>query len=222
MRNPLRDEGSAFHLVLGTLAAAAAVALASWADVRLGVGVLAAVLALALVALRGAASVTEAPRAGLGDGVNRVLVIANETVRDGELLAVVRERVGASGRALVVAPALNTRLRTWTSDEDGARAEARRRLTQSIALLRDSGVDVSGMVGDGSPVQAAEDALHLFPADEIVVSTHPPGRSNWLESGVVEAIERRLGLPVTHVVVDAEPVSPSGHRRSRRRSLSLH
>lgn len=222
MRNPLRDEGTAFRLVLGTLGAAAAVALASWADVWLGVAVLGVVLVLGLLALRGAVTAETAPRAGLGDGITRVLVLANETVRGDELLAAVRERVGSRGRALVVAPALNSRLRTWTSDEDGARMEAQRRLTQSISLLRDSGVAVSGMVGDSNPVQAAEDALRLFPADQIVVSTHPPGRSNWLENGVVESLERRLGLPVTHVVVDEDPGAAPDRRRARLRSLSLH
>ena len=41
-----------------------------------------------------------------------------------------------------------------------------------------------------------------FPADEVVVSTHPPGRSNWLELGVVAEARLRFDVPVTHVVVD--------------------
>jgi GABA permease len=53
-------------------------------------------------------------------------------------------------------------------------------------------------------VQAVEDALRLFGADEIVVSTHPEGRSHWLERGVVEALRQRYDVPVTHVVVDLE------------------
>jgi GABA permease len=53
-------------------------------------------------------------------------------------------------------------------------------------------------------VQAVEDALRSFPADEIVLSTHPPGRSNWLERGVVVAVRERFDVPVTHVVVDLE------------------
>ena len=44
----------------------------------------------------------------------------------------------------------------------------------------------------------------MFPADEIVVSTHPPGRSNWLEHGIVERAGERFDLPITHVVVDLE------------------
>jgi hypothetical protein len=60
------------------------------------------------------------------------------------------------------------------------------------------------MVGDADPLQAAADALRVFPADELVVATHPEGRSNWLARGVVERARRRFGLPVVHVVVDRD------------------
>ena len=61
-----------------------------------------------------------------------------------------------------------------------------------------------GAVGDSNPVQAIEDALAEFPADEIVISTHPPERSNWLEKKTVERARERFDLPITHVVVDLE------------------
>jgi hypothetical protein len=38
-----------------------------------------------------------------------------------------------------------------------------------------------------------------------VISTHPPGTSNWLERGVVDAARARFDVPVTHVVVGAAP-----------------
>ena len=103
---------------------------------------------------------------------------------------------------LLVCPALNSKLRTWTSDEDGARAAAQERLDECLSRLGDAGVTARGEIGDGDPLQALEDALRTFPADEIVVSTHPPGRSNWLEQGVVENARMRFDVPVTHVVVD--------------------
>ena len=103
---------------------------------------------------------------------------------------------------LLVCPALNSKLRTWTSDEDGARSAAQARLDASLARLSELGVQARGEIGDGDPLQAVEDALREFPADEIVVSTHPPGRSNWLELGVVENARLRFDVPVTHVVVD--------------------
>ena len=105
---------------------------------------------------------------------------------------------------LVVTPALNTRIRHWTSDEDMARTAAQIRLDESLAALSADGIDAHGTVGDDDPCQAIEDALRVFAADEIVFSTHPPGRSNWLERGVVERVRERFDLPITHVVVDLE------------------
>ena len=61
-----------------------------------------------------------------------------------------------------------------------------------------------GEIGDAEPLQALEDALRLFGADEIIISTHPPGRSHWLEKGIVEGARERFSVPITHVVVDLE------------------
>ena len=36
----------------------------------------------------------------------------------------------------------------------------------------------------------------------ILISTHPPDRSRWLEHGVVDKARERIDLPITHVVVD--------------------
>ena len=79
--------------------------------------------------------------------------------------------------------------------------------------MRDAGVEASGEVGDDDPLQAIEDALRTFAPDELIISTHPEGRSNWLERGVVSGARERFAMPVTHVVVDldAELKSPSGY-----------
>ena len=58
--------------------------------------------------------------------------------------------------------------------------------------------------GEGDPLQAMEDDLRTFGADEIIISTLPEGRSNWLERGVVDGARERFDVPVTHVVVDLE------------------
>ena len=49
---------------------------------------------------------------------------------------------------------------------------------------------------------AIGDALRIFPADEIVISTHPQATSRWLENGVVDRAREEIDLPITHVVVD--------------------
>ena len=133
----------------------------------------------------------------------KLLVIANETCAGRELLDTLREHaVGAE--VLVVAPALNSRLRHLFADVDRARAAAEQRLTESIAQLERAGIHARGAVGDSDPVRALEDALFEFEADEVIISTHPPERSNWLERGVVRRVREHTDLPVTHIVVDLQ------------------
>ncbi|TML65487.1 MAG: hypothetical protein E6G22_02215 [Actinobacteria bacterium] len=129
----------------------------------------------------------------------QILVIANETVESD----VLRNVLPRSARVLIVAPALNSRLRHWVSDEDEARAAAEERLRRCLERLRSDGVGVAGAVGDADPLQAIADALCVFDADAIVVATHPPGRSNWLARDLVARARRRFDRPVVHVVVDA-------------------
>ena len=204
MKNPIRDEASAFQVVLLTLGGALLVVLAAWIDVWLGLVVFLALVAAALWAIRGGMR-QRPPQAHVvhDEATHRVLVVANETVGGGELLELLGQKAeGVREEMLVVCPALNSRVRTWTSDEDGARAAAQERLDACLSRLGEAGVTARGEIGDGDPLQALEDALRTFPADEIVVSTHPPGRSNWLEQGVVENARMRFDVPVTHVVVD--------------------
>lgn len=139
-----------------------------------------------------------------------LVVVANETVTGRalleELFALHAEQ--DSLEAFVVCPALNFRLRHWLSDEDRARQAAEQRLAESLAALRERGIKSDGVVGDAHPVQAADDALRLFHADEIVVSTHPPDRSNWLEADIPSRIAARFYQPVTHVVVNLLEETP--------------
>ena len=131
--------------------------------------------------------------------MRQILVIANETVESD----VLRNVLPQSPRVLIVAPALNSRLRHWVSDEDEARAAAEERLGRCLARLRADGVAAAGAVGDADPMQAIADALHVFDADAIVVATHPPARSNWLARDLVGRVRRRFDRPVVHVVVDS-------------------
>lgn len=134
----------------------------------------------------------------------RILVVANETVGGAVLHDAIRARTGSDGRAevLVVAPALNSRLRHWVSDVDEARRGAEARLQISIDRLAAHGIEARGLVGDADPLQAIDDALKLFAADEIIVATHPEGRSHWLERDLVGRVRARYLQPIRHVVVD--------------------
>jgi nucleotide-binding universal stress UspA family protein len=136
-----------------------------------------------------------------------ILVLANETADADALRDVIERSAGNEANVLVVAPALNSRLRRWTSDEDGARDRSKERLQRSVEQLHDAGVDATGTIGDADPLQALRDALAWFPADLLIVATHPAGRSNWLATNLVERASRHYAGPILHVTVtDAAPV----------------
>ena len=207
MRNPIRSEEDAFRFVLLTIAYFALIVIGSVIDVWLGVAVFVVLTAAGVwwvVSRRSpdAGPERQAPAASPPDQY-RVLVVANETVGGGQLLDTIRVRTAdADAVVLVVCPALNSPLRHWASDEDDARGAAQARLDASLASMRAAGIEASGEIGDGDPIQAIEDALRTFRPDELILSTHPPGRSHWLERGVVEKARERFALPLTHVVVD--------------------
>ncbi len=211
MHNPLRSERDAFRWVvtigiaLGLVVAVAVVwrpgagAVLLALEVGIGIGLL-------WHQARGSLPRT-AEVARRGDGVYRVLVVANETVGGRALLAEIKNRCkGRPSEIMVVVPALtSSQLEHWTSDVDRALEEARARLRDSLAAMQAAGIDARGEVGDHhEPNAAIEDALRFFPADEVIISTHPPERSKWLERGVVERARAEVPLPVTHVVVDLE------------------
>jgi hypothetical protein len=207
MKNPIRSEAEAFRLVWLVIGYCALIVLASLVSRWVGLAVF-IVLTLAVVwwlaTRKGDAPPTRQAAPASPPGEHRILVVANETVGGRELLDCVRTRAEShDARVLVVCPALNSPLRHWASDEDAARAAAQQRLDASLAAMREEGVEAEGEIGDGDPIQAVEDALRTFQPDELIVSTHPPGRSHWLERGAVDKIRDRFELPVTHVVVDA-------------------
>jgi len=208
-RNPFRSEAEAYRFLLLTVGYFALIVAAAAIKTWLGVVVFVALSATVVWLWIRSRSDEPARRASVerhgGEDERRILVIANETVGGEELLAILRQKAeGVRSRVLVVCPALNSPVRTWASDEDGARAAAQTRLDASLAQLARDGIQAEGEVGDGDPVQAIEDALRTFGADEIVISTHPEGRSHWLERDVVGSARERFAVPITHVVVDLE------------------
>jgi hypothetical protein len=207
--NPLRSEAEAFRFLIGAIAYFAAIAIASAAGGwKAGLPVFIALSAAATVWWARARR-SERPRRTASvphsEGERRILVIANETVGGRALRDLIEARSeGVREQVFVVTPALNSPVRTWTSDEDGARAAAQDRLETTLQQLRSLGIQATGEVGDSDPLQAISDALRTFGADEIILSTHPEGRSNWLERDVVAKARERFVPPITHVVVDLQ------------------
>jgi len=208
VENPFRSEAAAFQFLLVTVGAFALITIAAvlntWAGVAVFVVLTVAAIGYYLHQRGQPAPRREVPHWGEPDE-KRILVVANETVAGQGLLEEIR-RATSSGRAqvLVVSPALNSPLRHWVSDEDGARASAQARLDQSLQRLGELGVAARGEIGDSDPLQAIEDELRTFGPDAVIISTHPEGRSNWLERGIVDEARARFDVPITHVVVDLE------------------
>ena len=131
----------------------------------------------------------------------RILVVANETVESPALREAIEAHVEGIGAAevTIVAPALNTRLRHWLSDDEHARRTAQLRLATCVNGLAADGVESTGWVGDADPLLSIADALHHAPADLIVVSE---GEPNWLARDVAVRA-RRFGVPVVPVAAAA-------------------
>jgi len=213
VRNPLKSEAEAFRFVVITFGFFVGVVVAKLL-VGWWLGLVVAIAGLGALAylLRSPEALPpqpqQAPEHVGGEDDLRILVVANETVGGETLREVIAQKAeGYDEEVLLVCPALNSPLKHWVSDEDGARALAQERLDASLARLHEAGVNVRGEIGDGDPLQAIEDALRTFGADEVIISTHPEGRSHWLEKGVVGAARDRFAVPITHVIVDLEAES---------------
>jgi hypothetical protein len=139
----------------------------------------------------------------------RLLVLANETCASLAVIDAVRRKVtGADGAAqvIVVAPALSqSRMSYWfSSDVRAARTEAADRLDQSLDALRAAGISASGDLGDADPLQALDDAIRIHSPSDVLIATHTPERSQWLERRLVDRARLTTDLPIEHVVVDLE------------------
>ena len=214
MESPFRSEAAAFRFLLISIGAFALIVVASWIAAWLGLLVFLLLVAGAVwvyLRQRGPGPPREQIAHVGPPDERRVLVVANETVVGEELMSEIGElALAGKARFFVVSPALNSRLKTWTSDEDPARAAAQKRLDSTLERLASVGIEARGEIGDVDPLVAIEDAVRSFRPDEIVISTHPEGRSNWLVRGVVGAVRERYDVPVRHVVVDLErPYRPA-------------
>ena len=138
-----------------------------------------------------------------------VLIVALDPVSDEEVQTAIEARKEVADVCVhVVAPAASVgRLQWLTGAVDEARAEAEElagRTADAVAA------EVETEVGDRDPLVAVEDALRLFPADEILLAG--------TAGGDVEAGLRRFGLPISRLdgegeVGSEEPFASEGVAR---------
>jgi hypothetical protein len=133
----------------------------------------------------------------------RLLVVATAPVEESLLRDRLREHAGPDAEVRVVAPASDLSPLQWlASDEDAARGEAAGIARSAERAAEPEAGRVEAEVGDADPVQAIEDALRQFPADEVLVVTRSGDEAGWLEQDTAEDASERFGIPVTHLVVD--------------------
>jgi hypothetical protein len=129
----------------------------------------------------------------------RILVVTTASAPQANVESIVRAHAGEDADVHVIAPASKISWTDWlTNAEDDARADAAQRAAAASEAV--PAEQVEAHVGDVDPLQAIEDALRMFPADEIVVLTDPDEEATWLESGLAEQAQKRFSVPVTHLV----------------------
>jgi hypothetical protein len=132
----------------------------------------------------------------------RVLVVATASIEASELRECLRGHAGPDADVRVVAPASDLSPLEWlANDEDEARGEAAEIAGEAKRAVEPEAARVETEVGDSDPVQAIEDALRRFPAEEMLVVTRRGDETTWLEKDAAAEASERFGLPVTQIVV---------------------
>jgi hypothetical protein len=137
-----------------------------------------------------------------------VLVVVLEDGLERPLWNAMARRSDHARHVHVVAPMQVGSLQWLATDEDGAREDAEVRAVHAESAI--AVADVDAETGDPDPVLAVEDALRIFPADEILLVADSTA------DGEVEDSLRQFGLPVSRV-----PRAPRIGRRSSVREFLL-
>jgi hypothetical protein len=154
-----------------------------------------------------------------------VLVLTTESLGGDSAAAVAREvrREAASApRVHLVSPTLaESALKHTMGDIDDAVGPARERLRESLAALREEGIEASGEVGDSDPVQAISDELQKIEVERIVLVDHAdPDEAAHAERELLERVKREFDPPATELRVERSGdvadrrEAPAGERRS--------
>jgi hypothetical protein len=145
---------------------------------------------------RSRTNVAAVPETGRRDGV---LVVVDATCAPGQLAErIIHHLHGRNAEVHVVAPVLPEPISYVTSDEVRDRADAQRRLDETLEGLRVAGVEATGAIGTDDPLQAIGDAQATFPARELVIVTGTESR--WLEEGLLDRA-RQLADSVEQITV---------------------
>jgi hypothetical protein len=137
-----------------------------------------------------------------GDSKRHVLLVVTGPVEEPEAVArIAREarlKEGDAPDLLVLAPASIGFLDRWASDVEGARRHAQERLVVTVAALAKAGIAAEARVGDEDVVQAVEDLLQSYPADEVVLFSAGEGDPERDRAAAAE-LKSRLRAEFVHI-----------------------
>jgi hypothetical protein len=171
----------------------------------LGVGI-AALVAFAIVLI----AVRQRPRGPLGspgeDGRRHILLVTTCPVEEPAAVGRIAAATTLGNAAedadvLVLSPARIGFLDRWASDVEGARRVAQENLVATVAALAKAGIAAEARVGDEDVVQAVEDQLQSFPANEVVLIT---GEGEEKDEGAAAELKSRLRAEFRHVSLGAD------------------
>jgi hypothetical protein len=128
------------------------------------------------------------------------LVVANQTVEDERLLAMLKDRASdGHHRFIVIMP-----------QGEGGGGDPYQRLAHVLRHLEENGLDAVGQVVHPDPFTAIQNAVRYYPVDDIIISTFEPERSGWLRADLIERVKGATNKPVEHIVASAAPVQSKG------------
>jgi hypothetical protein len=138
------------------------------------------------------------------DDRRRVLIVLSRELDDPDAIGRISAEAGLGegdrdAEVLVLAPARTGLLDRWASDVRTAHAEAQRKLVITVASLATVDLDATAAVGDQDLVQAVEDQLREFAADEVVLVTGPASEDRAGELAAGE-LAIRLRPPLLRIV----------------------
>ena len=138
------------------------------------VGALAAVAILVVAARQRPRGPIGVPH--VGDARRHVLIVVTCPVEEPAKVAAIAREAGIDGDGgsreadvLVLAPASIGFLDRWASDVEGSRRRAQETLIVTVAALAKTGIVAEARVGDEDILQAVEDQLQSYPADEVLL-----------------------------------------------------
>ena len=127
----------------------------------------------------------------------KLLVLTPEPI-DADTLRSAAGDAADEAEVLVISPATTqSGLRFWMSDVDDAIERAQETADESAELLEEGGIDAAAVTGEAEPAVALRDALATFPADRIVVFTHPEDEQDHREADGLD----ELGVPVEFATI---------------------